>query len=169
VLLLAGPAPAGEDGGKPVWAGWVELILGLLLLLVAVRQVRGRPREGAEPAMPKWMNAIARFGAGKSLGIGVVLSAANPKNLLLTVAGATAIAQTGAAVGQQIIAYAIFTVVATAGVAAPVVIYLAMGERSARLLAGLKDWMSAHQAAVMAVLCLVIGVKLIGDAIGVLG
>ena len=43
-----------------------------------------------------------------------------------------------------------------------------MGERSERLLAGLKDWMSANNAVIMAVLCLVIGAKLIGDGIGAL-
>jgi Sap, sulfolipid-1-addressing protein len=50
-------------------------------------------------------------------------------------------------------------------VAIPVGIYFALGERSARLLAGLKDWMTEHNAVIMAVLCLIIGVKLIGDAI----
>ena len=33
----------------------------------------------------------------------------------------------------------------------------------------LKEWMGAHNAAIMAVLCLVIGVKLIGDGISGLG
>ena len=32
-------------------------------------------------------------------------------------------------------------------------------------IAGLKDWMGEHNAVIMSVLCLVIGVKLIGDAI----
>jgi hypothetical protein len=34
-----------------------------------------------------------------------------------------------------------------------------------KLLTGLKDWMGEHNAVIMSVLCLVIGVKLIGDAI----
>jgi hypothetical protein len=46
------------------------------------------------------------------------------------------------------------------------VIYFALGERSATMLAALKDWMGRHNAVIMSVLCLVIGVKLIGDAIG---
>jgi threonine/homoserine/homoserine lactone efflux protein len=168
VLLLAGPASSGEDGGKPAWAGWVELILGVLVLLVALRQFRGRPRAGQEPSMPKWMSAIDDFGAGKALGLAVVLSAANPKNLLLAVAGATTIAQTGIETSEQIIAYAVFAVVASIGVAAPVVLYLALGRRSAEMLAHLKNWMTTYNAVIMAVLCLVIGVKLIGDAISVL-
>ena len=46
-----------------------------------------------------------------------------------------------------------------------VVIYFAIGNRSEKVLAGLKDWMSAHNAVIMTVLCLVIAAKLIGDGI----
>ena len=44
-------------------------------------------------------------------------------------------------------------------------LFRSMGTRSQRLLAGLKDWMSAHNAVIMSVLCLIIAAKLIGDAI----
>ena len=47
----------------------------------------------------------------------------------------------------------------------PVGIYFAMGARSDKLLAGLKDWMTAHNAVIMTVLCLVIAAKIIGDGI----
>jgi hypothetical protein len=43
--------------------------------------------------------------------------------------------------------------------------FYALGDRSGRILASLRDWMAQHNAAIMAVLCLVIGAKLIGDAI----
>lgn len=46
------------------------------------------------------------------------------------------------------------------------VLYFAMGERSTELLRGMKDWMGQNNAVIMAVLCLVIGMKLIGDALG---
>ena len=93
------------------------------------------------------------------------LSGANPKNLLLAVAGAAAIAQTGIGGGQQAIAYLVFALIGTLGVGIPVGIYFAIGARSEKLLAGLKDWMSAHNAVIMAVLCLVIAAKLVGDGI----
>jgi hypothetical protein len=41
-----------------------------------------------------------------------------------------------------------------------------MGDRSEKPLAELRDWMSAYNAVIMSVLCLIIGAKLIGDAIG---
>jgi hypothetical protein len=94
-----------------------------------------------------------------------VLSGLNPKNLLLAVGGAATIAGVGISTGDEIVAYVVFVFVASIGVAAPVVIYFALGARSARLLDGLKNWMARNNAVIMAVLLLVIGVKLIGDAI----
>ena len=58
-----------------------------------------------------------------------------------------------------------FILVGTLGPGIPVAIYFALGQRARRILDELKAWMGAHNAAIMAVLCLVIGVKLIGDGI----
>jgi Sap, sulfolipid-1-addressing protein len=46
-----------------------------------------------------------------------------------------------------------------------VAIYFLMGARAEHVLDELKRWMASHNAAIMAVLCLVIGAKLIGDGI----
>jgi len=110
------------------------LVLGLLLIAVAARQWRGRPNGEAEPPTPKWMGALDGFTPVKAGGAGVVLSALNPKNLLLAVAGAAAIAQTGISTGQQIGSYAIFVLIASLGVAAPVFVYFAFGARARPLL-----------------------------------
>jgi hypothetical protein len=40
-----------------------------------------------------------------------------------------------------------------------------MGDRAHDLLGGLRSWMARENTTIMAVLCLVIGAKLIGDAI----
>ena len=93
------------------------------------------------------------------------LAGANPKNLLLAVGGAAAIVATGVGGAQQATAYLIFALTGTLGVAAPVVIYFAMGDRSQEVLAKLSDWMSRNNAVIMSIICLIIGVKLIGDAI----
>ena len=119
--------------------------------------------------MPSWMKRIDHFTAGRSIAIAAVLAGANPKNLLLTVGAAAAIAETGVDAGQQAIALAVFVFVATLGPGAVVAIYFLLGARATRLLDELKLWMAAHNAAIMAVICLVIGVKLIGDGISGLG
>jgi hypothetical protein len=56
-------------------------------------------------------------------------------------------------------------VIGTLGPGAPVAIYFALGEKAAHVLDELKGSMAARNAAIMAVLCLVIGAKLLGDGI----
>lgn len=165
VLSVASGANASDDGEPATWVSILKLVLGLLALLLGVRQFRSRPRGDAEPETPKWMRALDTFTSVKAAGAGIALSAVNPKNLLLAVAGGAAIAQTGIDAGEQAIAYAIFVLIATIGVALPVVIALAMGERSRELLDRLKTWLSGNNAVIMSVLMAVIGAKLIGDGI----
>jgi hypothetical protein len=183
VLAIAGSNGASSSGQPATWTGWLKVVLGLLLLAVAIRQFRARPQDnpggdarggdgdadsGGGPRMPKWMASIDKTSPAGALGLAAVLSGANPKNLLLAVSAAAAIAQTGVAVWQQAIAYLVFALIGTLGVGAPVAVYFALGERSAKVLAGLKDWMAEHNAVIMSVLCLVIAAKLIGDGISVL-
>jgi hypothetical protein len=165
VLSLAGPSDASESGAPATWVSWLKIALGTLLLLVAAREFKTRPHDDDEPHMPKWMTSIDKTTPVAAIGLAAALAGANPKNLLLAVGGAATIAQTGIPAGQQAIAYLVFALIGTLGVGIPVGIYFAMGARSDKLLAGLKDWMSRHNAVIMAVLCLIIGAKLIGDAI----
>jgi threonine/homoserine/homoserine lactone efflux protein len=166
VLSVAGPAGASKSGSPATWVSWVKIVLGAGLLLVAVRQFRGRPKDSDEAALPKWMASIDTMKPLTVLGLAALLGGVNPKNLLLAVSAGASIAQTGISGADQAIAYAVFALIGTIGVGTPVVIYFALGERSATMLATLKDWMGRHNAVIMSVLCLVIGVKLIGDAIG---
>src|SRR5919106_6364785 len=165
ILLVSSEAGASEDGDPANWVGVLKIVLGLLLLLVAARTWQVRPRGGAEAELPKWMRTIDTFEAPRALGFGALLSGVNPKNLLLTVGAAAAIAQTGVPAGEQAGALAVFIAVATLGPGIPVAIYFAMGERAGHLLEGVKTWMGAHNAAIVAVLCLIIAAKLIGDGI----
>jgi hypothetical protein len=165
LLAVAGPANASDDGAPADWVLWLKLLLGLALVLLAARQWRGRPHEGDVVATPKWMGALDQFTPVKAAAAGVVLSIANPKNLLLIVGGAAAVVQFGLPAGDEAVSWTVFTVIASIGVGAPVAIFFAMGDRAAAILDGLKTWMARNNAAVMAVLCLIIGVKLVGDAI----
>jgi hypothetical protein len=163
-LSIADPADASSSGAPATWVNWLKVALGVGLILVAALQFRGRPRKGARVELPKWMARVDDIKPLSAAGLGV-LTGLNPKNLLLAVAGAAAIAQTGIPGGEQAIAYLVFALVGTLGVGTPVGIYFAMGARSEKLLTGLKDWMAQHNGVISAVICLIIGVKLIGDAI----
>jgi threonine/homoserine/homoserine lactone efflux protein len=165
VLAIADPAGANDDGQPATWVDVLKLLLGLALLLLALRQWRARPTGGQEAPEPKWMRSVDHFTPAKSAGMGVVLSAANPKNLLLAVAAAAEIAQVGLSGGEETVAYVVFALVGTIGVAAPLVVYFALGDRAGPILDGLKAWMGRNNAVIMTVLLVLIGTKLIGDAI----
>src|SRR4051812_38810519 len=64
VLLASSGADASEDGAPATWVSVLKLVLGLLSLLVAVRQWRGRHAGGG---LPKWLQALDTAGPGKAL------------------------------------------------------------------------------------------------------
>ncbi|MCB0828682.1 MAG: GAP family protein [Solirubrobacterales bacterium] len=165
VLLVSGGGGADAGDNPANWTYVLKLLLGLLLLVVAFRQWHGRPREGEPGSMPSWMEAVDRFTTGRSVALAVALSAVNPKNFALTVGAAASIAATGYSATAQAVGLVAFVVIASVGVAIPLAIYFLAGDRSGRMLSELRSWMSLHNAAIMAVLCLIIGAKLIGDAI----
>lgn len=167
-LAIIGPSGTNLEGATADWVGWLKVILGVLLGLVAVKEWRARPKPDEAVPMPKWMRALDGFTPLKAAGMAALLGAVNPKNLLFIVGGAAAVAQTGVSGADQAVAWAVFTVIASIGVAVPVVIFFLMGDKAATTLHSLEDWMARNNTAVMAVLCLVIGVKLVGDGITVL-
>src|SRR6185312_5895219 len=126
---------------------------------------RGRPGAGDQPPTPGWMRTVGDFTPAKAAGAGFALTALNPKNVLLVVGAAAEIGGVGLPAGQEIAVLVVFVVIASAGVLAPLVVSLALGDRSRELLDGLRVWMARNNAVIMAVLLLLIGVKLIGDAV----
>jgi hypothetical protein len=162
LLALAGPAGASDHGGPAAWLSWLKLALGVLLVLVAARQWRGRSHAGATP---KWMGALDQFTPPKAAAAGLLLGTISPKNLLLVIGGAAAVAQTGVSTAQEAVAWATFTVIASLGVGAPVVIHVAAADRATATLDRLKAWMTQNNTAIIAVLCLVVGATLVGEAI----
>jgi threonine/homoserine/homoserine lactone efflux protein len=194
VLMLA--TPKGRSNGPAFGLGWIVglvvvsvvvltltsgadtsssasdgtngtlVIFGVVLAVVGVRQWRKRPKPGEEPAMPGWMDSVDHFTAPKALGLGVALSAMNPKNLALTVAAAASISQSGADGAEAFVAELAFVVIASSTVVGLVLAHLVAGERVAGWLDRLKTTMATHNAVIMAVICWVLAAKLIGDGTG---
>ena len=164
VLIAADGADASDNGTPANWVSVLKIGLGVLLLLVAVRKWRGRPHGDAEPELPAWMKRLDTITPPKAARLAVLLSAVKPKNLLLTVAAALAIAQTGVSTGEEAVAFAVFLILATLGPGIPVAIHVLMRDRGPDILMRMRGWMVSENATIMAVLCLVIAAKLIGDA-----
>jgi hypothetical protein len=90
LTALSGSLTTGDESDAGV--SWSKIILGVLLLLVGLRQWRGR---NDARATPKWMAAIDEFTPLKALGLGLLLSAVNPKNLLMGIPAGVTIGSAG--------------------------------------------------------------------------
>jgi threonine/homoserine/homoserine lactone efflux protein len=166
LLLAAGIGSGASDSAAPsTRAAVLRIVLGFLLLVLAARQWRGRPAPDEEPPMPQWMGALDGFSPPKAFAAGIVLTGLNPKNLLLVAAGAAAVAGAGATAGEEVVAWALFTLIAILGVSTPLLIAFSMGERADELLARLRTWMAHNNGVIMAVILLLLGAKLLGDGI----
>ncbi|MEU9286909.1 GAP family protein [Streptomyces sp. NPDC048275] len=141
---IAGPGGASTNSQPATWVGALKLALGVLLLVFGARLWRRRPKDASEAQLPKWMATIDRLTPLKVFGLAVALAALNAKNAPLTIAAGASIASAGLSVGEQIASLAIFVLIGSLGLPAPLGVFL------------------------MGVLFFVIGLKLLGDGIAVL-
>ena len=165
VAFLAGTS-AGTEEQPAIWVSVVKVVLGAGLLVLSVKNWRDRLLADEEPPAPRWMSALDGFTPAKAAGLSVLLADVNPKNLLLVLSGGAAIASAaGESTSAKVTATLVFAVVASIGVAAPLVIYLALGDRAGTVLQSLRTWLVHNNTAIMAVLLLVLGAKMVGDGI----
>ncbi len=166
LLAVSGSLSTNVDGSPSTSSSTIKLVLGLALMAMAWRNFQKRPAEGQEAELPKWLDGIDSLTPPKAAGLGVLLSAINPKNLLLIAGAMLVVSQVPhLTTADQVVVVAVFVAIAVSTVAAPVVIYRAAGAKAQTLLDAMKAWLTANNAVVMAVLLLVIGVVLLGKGI----
>ena len=172
VLAIVGPGGSSSSSttsSQPAtWVGVLKLALGALLVFFGLRQWRRRPKGASDAQLPKWMASIDRLTPLKVFGLGVALAALNAKNAPLTIAAGASIASSGLPVEEQIASLAIFVVIGTLGLLAPLGVFLIGGDGAKTTLGGWRDWAARHNVAVMGVLFFVMGLKLLGDGISIL-
>jgi Sap, sulfolipid-1-addressing protein len=164
VLLLADGADASAGGEPATWVSILKIVVGLLLVLFGVRSLAERVSGEPETEAPGWMRKLDNVTTAKAAGL-AVLFVVKPKNLLLTIGAGIAVAQVGVAPAAQVVGVAAFVALGTVGLAIPLAIHVLMPRRGRDVLTRLREWMASENATIIAVLCLVIAAKLLGDAL----
>lgn len=165
LVVIAGTQDLSTGSGPSTVSSVLRIVLGVVLLVGATRQFRARPAPGQTAASPKWMDGIESFHPGRSLLVGLVIGAVNPKNIAMAIGASVAVAAAELSTGQSVAAVAIYALVAALGVTAPFAVAVVMRGSAQPILDGWKAWLGQNNATVMAVLFLVFGVVLISQGI----
>jgi len=164
-VVVANQTDLYGSGSSSMVARIIRGGVGALLLVWAGSKWFGRPRSDEDATSPAWMNALASTTPAKSARLGGLLAAGNPKNIALTLAAAAGVVETGLPLASELAALAFFVLLATLGVATPLVAYLSLGSRADDVLAGWGRWLTRHNASVMAIVLLVLGLLLVAGAV----
>jgi threonine/homoserine/homoserine lactone efflux protein len=164
--LLSSILPNADASTSHPIASAIKIVLGVLLLFLAWRQWNNRPQRGENTKLPTWMSAIDTITPVRALTIAFLLSAVNPKNLILAAAAGLAIGGVELVVWQSTVVLVIFALIAASTVLVPVIAYLFAAEAVRAPLNGLRTWLVMNNATIMAVLFLVLGAVVVGKGIG---
>ena len=138
---------------------WVKRGLGVLLIGLGARNLLAR---GKAAETPGWMRGIETATPAAAARLGLMLSLANPKVLLLALAAGALALEAGLAVGSGLAGSALlFAAAASATVALPLLAHLLLGEAALRPLGRARDWLVANNGLVVGGVLALIGLKLL--------
>ncbi|MHA7268972.1 GAP family protein [Arthrobacter sp. HLT1-20] len=166
LTLLLDTVESSGNGDPNAVAGILRLALGAGLLFLAGRKFAKRIKQSGAGSLPRWMASAETMAPSRSLLTGLALSAANPKNLMITAAAGVTIGAASLSVTQELWAMAAFLVVCSVTVVLPVTGYLVAPEKMAVPLASLMGWLRTNHSIMTGLLLLVFGFILIGNGIG---
>lgn len=164
IVLLA--SFIGDDG-LPTFAV-VEILLGAGLVFLGWKQWKGRSVDGEPATLPSWMAAVDAMAPARAFGLGLMLAAANPKNIVLVAAAAVIVAAADLQTGAAVTVIVVFTVVSTISIGGPFIAYLIAPGRMALPLRNAREWLIQNNSVIMAVLLGVMGVVVIGNGLSYL-
>lgn len=155
--MLVGDAVGADSQSSMAATAFKALIAAGLLAAAATKWLR-RDTSGDVERMPAWMRSVADLPAGRSFGLAAAYAGLNPKTLALNIAGAIIIAETIDGVAAQAVWLALFIVLSSITLVVPLVVVIAVPDRSQGVLAKMQRWLIVYADTIAAVVLGVLGV-----------
>ncbi|MGC4108123.1 MAG: GAP family protein [Thermomicrobiales bacterium] len=165
LTAVASVVPEGDSDHPRHWIGVLQLVLGVLLILLAAKKIATRPTGDAEAEMPAMLGRLAETTPGRSVLVGFVAAAVNPKHVAFVLPVGTLVVDYGLSRGEVGIALGIFTLLASASVLAPTVAWRVAPDRVGQIVDTAFTWMVRNMNVVSAGVLLLIGANVIGKGI----
>ena len=171
VLALALSHPGDLQAPPSRMASILRIAVGLLFMALALRNWRQRKKPDDPEQKPMLLQLVDSVTPVKAWLIGFLFAdVTNPKNMALTMAGCLEISSSGASPAVLGLMLLLFVAIASAGVAAPLFLYLLGGESSKHIVAIWKQWLVLHKKTVMAALFILFGMGMVYKGVaGLLG
>jgi len=153
-----------EDPKQGVF--FVRLVAGLILLYISYTLARQAPRAGEVPAMPKQAQISLPVKRYKALGYGMLRAIMGLRTVVLTLSAVVIVSRAPISTRDAAIALALFVLVSSMLVLAPLVLHLVRGDKASANLSFWKNWAIANNATVTAVLLFILGIVQFANGIG---
>lgn len=162
-LFVAGSGVlGGMHKAPPTWASWLRVVLGSALIVFGI--YRWLTRHGHTES-PAWMRSFATITPRRAGITGLALVVVRVEVLIMCLAAGLDIGTSGLGVAGQLTCAVFFVALCASTVAIPVLAYAGAGHRLDDTLARLKDWMEKNNAALLAVVLVLIGLMVLYNGI----
>ena len=147
---------ASGEGGSELITSTLLLVLGILMLISAVKKWRKEEDPDAPP--PKWMETLGRLSAIQALGIGMLLMALSIKQWVFTLSAIAAIEQGELSRASNALTYLFFVLAAQSLVLAPILVSAVAPVQSAKRLDAIQGWLERNNRAIVIAASSIFGV-----------
>jgi len=134
----------------------VLMVLGLLLLINALRRAFSAPDEDQQAA--SWLDSLEHVSPLRAALIGIAFLALDPKDWITDLAAVNLIADADLGTGSSFFAYLIYLLLAKTLLLIPLILMLISPKQAGRVLGNLNGWMNKHAHSIEIITAIIFGV-----------
>jgi len=154
--VLAGSAAAGETSGPSPVMSILLVVLGILLLISAIKSLMNEADPDAPP--PKWMNKFDGATAPALFGLGIIFTLVAPKLWIFTLSAIGIIQAAHLSSSESLTAFLIYVLGAQSLIMLPLLLYAIAPRQSSSLLQAISDWLTRYNNQITLVVSLIFGI-----------
>jgi hypothetical protein len=151
---------SGEAGGKSLVVSTLLMVLGILLLITAYKQLRNEDDPDGPP--PKWMVMLDTLTPLKAFGMGAVLVLISGKFWVFTLSAIGVIEEAQLGQPTSIIAFLLFILLAQSLLLLAIMVRVIAPEQSKSILGAISAWLTRYNRPIVFVVSLVFGLLFLG-------
>jgi hypothetical protein len=155
-LVIGEACKANREPGPRLLVSTLLLIVGILLLVTALKQLRKQDDPDAPP--PHWMSVVGGLSALKAFGAGALFPIVAVKQWVFTLSAIGVIGEVGPGGAADVVAYFFFVLATQTLVLAPILAFAVAPRRTAKPLRATQAWLERNNRAIVIVMSLAFGV-----------